>query len=147
MPWEETEPMMERIKFMLEVESGVFRFSEICQRYGVSRKTGYKWWKRFSEGGVEALRDQSRAPHHCPHRTPQEVEDKIVEMCKKHPSGAVSLRYRLERRYPQIEWPAVSTIGEILKRRGESKPRKRRARKPQGIFSTSQVETEERRGL
>lgn len=143
MPWEERGPMMERIKFMLEAESGVFHFSEICQRYGVSRKTGYKWLKRFSEGGVEALRDQSRGPHHCPHRTPKEVEDEILEMCKKHPSGGVTLRYRLERMYPQIQWPAVSTIGEILKRRGESKPRKRQGRKPQGIFSTSQVESEE----
>jgi len=142
MPWEETEPMIERIKFVLDVESGVFQFSEICQRYGVSRKTGYKWLKRFLEGGVEALRDQSRAPHHCPHKTPKEVEDKIVKMREKHKSGPVTLRYRLERLHPQIHWPAVSTIGEILKRRGQVKPRKRR-RKPQGLYSAHQVQTDE----
>jgi hypothetical protein len=33
MPWEETEPMIERIKFVLDVESGVFQFSEICETY------------------------------------------------------------------------------------------------------------------
>ena len=142
MPWEETEPMIERIRFVLDVESGVFQFSEICQRYGVSRKTGYKWLKRFLEGGVEALRDQSRAPHHCPHKTPKEVEDKIVKMREKHKSGPVTLRYRLERLHPQIHWPAVSTIGEILKRRGQVEPRKRR-RKPQGLYSAHQVQTDE----
>lgn len=141
MPWEETEPMIERIKFVLDVESGVFQFSEICQRYGVSRKTGYKWLKRFLEGGVEALRDQSRAPHYCPHKTPKEVEDKIVKMREKHKSGPVTLRYRLERLHPQIDWPAISTIGEILKRRGQVEPRKRR-RRPQGLYSAQQVQTD-----
>lgn len=143
MPWEETEPMKERIKFVLDVESGFFEFTEVCERYGVSRKTGYKWWKRYLEGGIEALRDQSRAPHHCPHKTPKEVEDKIIQLRKEHEGwGAPTLRYRLKRTHPQMQWPAVSTIGEILKRRGESKPRKR-GRKPPGVFRGSPVETEE----
>jgi transposase InsO family protein len=142
MPWEETKPMKERIKFMLDVESGVFHFREICERYGVSRKTGYKWLKRYLEGGLEALRDQSRAPHQCPHKTPKEVEEKIVKMREKHQSGPVTLGYRLERIDPQIRWPAASTIGEILKRRGQVKPRKRR-RKPQALFSRHQVQTDE----
>jgi putative transposase len=141
MAWEETEPMKERIKFMFEVESEVFHFSEICERYGVSRKTGYKWLKRYQEGGVEALWERSRAPHHCPHKTPKEVEDEIVKLRKEHEkSGPFTLRYRLERTRSEIKWPAVSTIGEILKRRGQVKSRKRR-KKPQGLFSGSQVET------
>ena len=45
------------------------RFSSAgCSRFGVSRKTGYKWLGRFDEGGRQGLRDRSRAPHQCPHR-------------------------------------------------------------------------------
>ncbi len=142
MPWEETEPMKERIKFIFEVESGMFRFNESCERYGVSRKTGYKWLKRYGEAGLEGLRERSRAPHHCPHKTPQEVEDEILQLRTRYRHwGPLTLRMRLQRDRPQLQWPAVSTIGEILKRHDLLKVRKHR-RKPQGIFSGTGVQTE-----
>jgi hypothetical protein len=143
MPWEETEPMKERIKFLFEVESGVFGFSELCERYGVSRKTGYKWLKRYEAGGVEALRERSRAPHHCPHKTDPEVENEIVEFRRKHPHwGPVTLRLSLQRDRPEVPWPAVSTFGEILKRNRLVEPRRRRRPAP-GIFSAGPVQTDE----
>ncbi len=142
MPWKETEPMKERMKFVLDVEAGIFGFGEVCERYGISPKTGYKWVKRFEAEGVEGLRDRSRAPHHCPHKTALWIEDQVVELRKQRETwGPVTLRMRLERQDPTIRWPASSTIGEILIRRELRKPRKRH-RRGQPIFARGAVESQ-----
>ena len=73
MPWLETVPMEERERFVRDHREGFYAMVELCARYGVSRKTGYKWLARFEDGGRQALRDQSRAPHHCPHRIADDV--------------------------------------------------------------------------
>ena len=58
MPWRETSAMEERIRFVKDHRSGVFEMRELCGRYGISRKTGYKWLQ-----GVGRRRDAgSRAP-------------------------------------------------------------------------------------
>ena len=134
MPWKETEPMTERMRFMMEWESGLFDWSELCVLYGVSRKTGYKWLRRWESGGADGLRDRSRAPRGCPHRTSREVEERIVGLRGRRPNwGPVTPRLRLRREEPEVSWPAASTIGGILKRRGLSQPRRRR-RKPEALF-------------
>ncbi len=51
MPWRETAPMNERLNFVIDAQRGLFPFAELCHRYGVSRKTGYKWLKRFEHEG------------------------------------------------------------------------------------------------
>ena len=139
MPWKETEPMKERIQFILEVDAGFFRFSESCQRYGVSRKTGYKWLKRWEEEGVEGLKDRPRKPHHCPHQTAGWIEDRVVKLGEEREDwGPVTLRDRLRRKEPAIRWPAASTIGEILRRRQVRQRRKRR-RRGQPVFARGSV--------
>ena len=50
---------------------------ELCQRYGVSRKTGYKWLGLYEREGPDGLHEQSRAPHHCPHRIAGKVASAI----------------------------------------------------------------------
>lgn len=141
MPWEETGPMKERVKFILEVEEGIFRFSESCQRYGVSRKTGYKWLRRWKEEGLEGLQDRSRRPHGCPHKTTPWMEDLIVELRQKHEDwGPVTLHERLQRKDPSLRWPAPSTIGQILLRREVYRPRKRRHR-GQPVFARGSLQS------
>ena len=68
MPWLETVPMEERLRFVHDAFSDRFTMSELCARYGVSRRIGYKWLERFEAEGRPGLKDRSRAPHHCPHR-------------------------------------------------------------------------------
>ena len=68
MPWLETDAVQQREQFLQDVRLGVYPVTELCARYGISRKTGYKWLARVAVGGLLALRDRSRAPHHCPHR-------------------------------------------------------------------------------
>jgi len=54
MPWKETSPMHERQRFVLDAEYAACSFAELCRRYGISRKTGYKWWARYSTHGPDA---------------------------------------------------------------------------------------------
>lgn len=62
MPWSETGPMDQRTQFVTDARRGHEEFSALCERYGVSRKTGYKWLERYASGGVAALLDRSRGP-------------------------------------------------------------------------------------
>lgn len=43
MPWLETDPVKERRRFILEAMGGLVSHTELCERHGISRRTGYKW--------------------------------------------------------------------------------------------------------
>lgn len=127
MPWLETASMDERWKFVQQWQDDVYDKSELCERYGVSRKTGYKWVARFEEEGKRGLADRSRAPHHCPHKISDEIADLLCDARRKHPRwGAGKLIGWLAPRHPRIVWPAVSTVSDLLSRRGLVKTRRRR---------------------
>ena len=121
MAWKRTDPMEERIRFVMESTGvGCFEMSELSDRYGVSRKTGYKWLQRYREGRVTGLQDRSRAPHQCPHRTPETVCEALIAARRQHPHwGARTLLAWLRRREPEGKWPAASTAQQILKQAGE----------------------------
>lgn len=69
MPWLEESTMDLRRQFVQDVQSGAAPATELCQAYGISRKTGYRWLTRFETGGVAARGDQSRRPRTSPHAT------------------------------------------------------------------------------
>ena len=117
MPWEEHSVMEERLRFVDDWTSGDWNMAELCRFHGVTRVTGYKWVGRYEAGGVEGLRDLSRAPHQHPTAVSPEVEELVIGMREKHPSwGAPKIRARLRRGHPEAPIPAESTIGAILKR-------------------------------
>lgn len=119
----------ERFRFIEEYRSEEWCMAEVCRRFGISRFTGYKWLRRYEEGGVPALEDRSRAPHDHRNQMLEEVEDAIVRARGQHPHwGAVKLCAWLKRNEPEIHWPVASTIGEILRRQGLTVPRKKRPR-------------------
>lgn len=129
MPWSETTPMKERVRFIADFEGGLFSLSELCQRYGISRKTGYKWIERFEAEGPKGLTDRSRAPHTCPHLTDSEVVGLLIDARLAHPRwGARKLIPWLAKRNRRLAWPSPSTGADILKRYGlvENRRRKRR---------------------
>jgi putative transposase len=110
----------ERIRFIEDALSDRFTMAGRCARYGVSRRIGYKWLERYEEEGRRGLRDRSRAPHHCPHRIPAELADRICALRREHPFwGARKLLRVLATRNPQVSsWPAPSTTADLLARRG-----------------------------
>ena len=127
MAWKETCAVEERFRFIEEYRSEEWQFTELCRRYGVSRKTGYKWIERYQAAGWEGLRDRSRAPARHPNEVTREVAEAVLDMRCQHPHwGPAKLRARLQREAPEIRWPAESTIGEMLKRAGLAVPQKRR---------------------
>jgi hypothetical protein len=63
MPWLETSSVNERARFIAADRRGLYTRAELCTRYGISRKTGYKWLGRFAEDGRRGLQDRSHAPH------------------------------------------------------------------------------------
>jgi transposase InsO family protein len=114
--------------FITDYRHSVFPFAELCARYGISRKTGYKWVGRFLQGGYSALGDKSRRPQTCAHRTAAAKEDVILDIRRHHPFwGAKKLLKLCRRRQPKWTWPARSTTCSILKRNGLI-PEKRRRR-------------------
>lgn len=129
MPWNQTEPMNERIKFIagyLEKEDSL---TDLCDRFGISRKTGYKWIERYEADGVDALRDHSRAPLTHPHALSEEMRERILTIRKKHPRwGPRKLIVVMKRHEPGIILPAASTVGEVLRKHGMSHPKKRTRR-------------------
>src|SRR3984893_2518262 len=119
MGWMETCGLEARMRVVRGGEAQEEVLSEVCRRFGVSRKTGYKWLERYREAGGEALVDRSRAPLHHP----QAMADEIAERClgggRAHPTwGQVKVRARLQRQAPRTSWPAVSTIGALFDREG-----------------------------
>ena len=101
--------------------------TELCARFGISRRVGYKWLARYDAEGKAGLHDRSRAPHHRPHRIDDAVAELLVTTRRKHRAwGPEKLLDYLRPRYPGIDWPAVSTAGDLLKRRGLVTPRRRR---------------------
>jgi transposase InsO family protein len=121
--------MEERVRMLAEYDSGIWSVSELCRRHGVCRDTFYEWRKRRSSGELDWFTDRSHATLHCPHRTAPQSEADIMKMRKQFPHlGPHKLLARLRSRWPSRDWPAASTIGDILKRRGAIEPRKRRRR-------------------
>ncbi len=126
MPWKETCPMEERIRFVMYYLEHEWSMSALCREFGISRKTGYKMIGRFMEGGIKGLRYLSRAPHHHPGAVSEPVEQTVLAARHRHPTwGPKKLRAWLDRQDGHIKWPAASTMGQILSRHGLTVPRRR----------------------
>lgn len=127
MPWLETNSVEQRERFLRDVHLAVYPLTELCTRYGISRKTGYKWLARLAEGGRLALGDRSRAPHRCPHRISEPIAELICAARRRHPTwGPKKLLPWLAARHPHFLRPALSTAGDLLRRKGLVKRRRRR---------------------
>ena len=118
--------MSERLAFIKACLNRSESIVEICDRFGISEKTGHKWLHRFRTD--EGLSDRSHAPHQRPHRMTPDVAAKILRLRRRQRHGAGKLHDWLVQHYPNEHWPAASTIGELLGRHGLL--RKRRRRRP-----------------
>lgn len=128
MPWRQTSPMDQRTQFIADFLRYDLSFTELCEQFNISRKSGYKWIERYAQEGPSGLTERSRRPHSCSHQTPEEIVQVIVEARQRHPSwGAKKLLAILVKRHPDWPWPARATICDILSRHElVATPRKRR---------------------
>jgi putative transposase len=129
MPWNETCAMDERVMFVGECLRGDLPMTVLCERYGISRKTGYKWLERFRSDPATGLCERSRAPRQPANGLAADVVDTIVALRRRYPYfGPRKLLAVLERQHPGRSWPAASTVGDLLRREGLSAARRRRRR-------------------
>ena len=131
MPWRESCAMDERVEFIGEWLAGLSSVVDLADRYGVSRKTAYKWIGRYRELGPAGLRERSSAPLGHGGATAPELVEAILQQKEARPSwGPLKIVAKLSQLRPEEAWPAPSTAGEILKRNGLVRPRRRRHRAP-----------------
>lgn len=131
MPWRKVDPMTERLRFITDARHRIASLTELCQHYGISRVTGYKWLDRADHAGLDQLGELSRRPHTCPHATPTALAAQLLEARRRHPRWGPRkllkvLRRRDRRRGRQAAWPARSTVAELLRQAGLVTPRRRR---------------------
>ena len=119
MPWKEELPMDQKTQFVSEYLRDSLSFTELCQRYHISRKTGYKWIIRYQ---AEVLQDwliALAARIRSPDQTPDALRRAIIEPGGGIPPGAQrNCSSFFERKEPQTGWPSRWTVCEILKREG-----------------------------
>lgn len=128
MPWKESTAMEERKRFIQEAKIGIESFTRICQRFGISRQTGYKWLKREREEGQKGLEERSRKPKKSPSQSPPEVEAEVLRIRDEHPVwGGRKIRKIMERE-GKVRVPSASTITAILRRNDKLDPEESRKR-------------------
>ena len=118
MCWKESDRVSERFEFVRLASVDGANISLLCVRFGISRKTGYKWLKRWKLEGKSGLVDRSRRPANSPNRSSASIEEAVVSLRHKAPAwGGRTLRRRLEN-LGHTDVPSASSITRILHRHG-----------------------------
>jgi transposase InsO family protein len=141
MPWRERSLVNIRQEFVLRAQTGEWTIAELCRQFDVSRKTGYKWLRRFQANGTAGLVDQSRRPRSNSLRVSAEVVTAIVRLKHKHKNwGAKKLWVVLSRSYNAPELPSMSSINRVLYSSGLVRKRRRYRQQSMGIPLRPRVE-------
>ncbi len=110
-------------RLIAEADVSSLNVSRFCRDHGIGRDAFYELRRRFEAEGEAGLVSRSRAPNRVANRTPDEVEDAIIELRKQleelgTDAGPATIHYWLERRLDPDWVPSVSTIWRVLSRRG-----------------------------
>src|SRR2546430_3423447 len=126
MPWKKSEPMEERTEFAFRAMR-TLNFRALCQQYGISTKTGYKWKERFLRKGLAGMAEESRRPKSHSEQLPEEEVCEIVRLKLAHMSwGSRKIRELYLRRHGEVA--SESTFKRVLERVGLTQKRRRRRR-------------------
>ena len=125
MPWKEVDKMTEKEKFINEMLKAEKPFKHLCNEYGISEKTGYKWKNRFYADGKAGLQEQSRATKTHSNALEEDAIIEIIKFKEAHPYwGAKKIRELYARKYPEKEVPSLSSVNRILDKCGMVKKRR-----------------------
>ena len=80
---------------------------DVATAMGISTSTVYKWWRRYRAEGFGGLVDRSSRPLASPHRTPDELEAKVIALRKQR---------RIYHRIAAEVGVSKATVGRILTR-------------------------------
>lgn len=124
MPFIRLSIMEQRKEFCLLVTQAGSNMSDLCRRYNITRRTGYKWLDRYYDQGFAGLEDQSRQPHRVPNKTIAEIEDYVIKLRKSDPDWGSKKLHKLmcndkeTGKYKHETVPCKKTINRILGRHG-----------------------------
>src|SRR5260370_8486465 len=111
--------MEEKLQFVFEHELQERTRTELCDRYEITRQTGYMWLRRYREAGAAGLLEHSRAAHRHHNQMPEEIEQQVLELRQAHMRwGPRKLKPILERDEPGRNWPAPTTPRALPPRHG-----------------------------
>jgi len=135
MPWKEENAVTLREEFVLKSLGKTMNFGQLCREYDVSRKTGYKWLDRFKNGGLPALRDQSRRPHSSPDALPEHVICELIRIKTQSPTtwGPKKILNLYERLHGANGTVSISSVKRVMDKAGFVRRRRRRASPPARI--------------
>lgn len=119
MPWPSESPILVRERFVLSALAGDESFAKLCRQFSIARSTGYKWLRRYRQGGRSGLGEQSRRPVHSPRRISARWLKALRQLRRHHPCwGPRKLRARLRVLHPRVHLPGVRTLARWLQRLG-----------------------------
>lgn len=131
MPWQKTPINTQKMRFISDWLGQEYSMSALCARYNISRPTGYNLIKRYQDEGEGAFVENSHCRHHHPNQTPDSLVAMILDTKKRHLDwGPLTIHAWLKEHKPRHRWPAVSTVGDILKKHGLVKKRYSRKHVP-----------------
>lgn len=119
MPWKVVPVSDIRLAFVHHVRSLGRPVAAACREFGISRKTGYKWLKRFAQDPTAKLLDRSRRPHRSPKQTAADLEGRILAVRDRFGWGPRKIRAHLTQTIADL--PSTRTCAAILKRCGRLK--------------------------
>ncbi len=131
MAWENFKLEEQRFKLVQSYIKKEYSMTQLCKLYGISRKTGYKWLKRFLEYEKEGLKDLSKAPHNPYVVYNKELIDIAIDYKLRYRKwGPKKILSILKDRYPNKKCPSQTRLYEIYKEHHLVTPRRIRKRVP-----------------
>lgn len=118
--WKEHTVVEQRKEFIQEYLAGkADSFKSLCQKYGISEKTGHKWKNRFFEYGYAGLCDRSRAPENSPSKLDEDTVIRLIKLRTAHPTwGPKKIAVLYQKAYPEEQVPSESSIYRVLGKAG-----------------------------
>lgn len=116
MAWERFKVEHQRLQLCMAYLKKEATMTDLCRKYGVSRKTGYKWFEIYKTKGKNGLQDMSRAPH-VPHQIyNDDLISLAIDLKLKHRTwGPKKIIAKLQSLYPLLKWPSPTRLYEIFK--------------------------------
>ena len=125
MPWREPKLMDTRTEFAQLALKKEKPFRHLCQDYGVSPKTGYKWLERYRQSGKGGMADRSRQPRSSPSQLEEAVVCRMVKLKLAHPHwGPKKIQALYDCEYGG--GPSLSSFSRVLDKVGLVEKRKSR---------------------
>jgi transposase len=116
MPWMKPDIREQREQFVLRAKTRNQSFKSLCNSFGISRQTGYRWRNRYTQlGNIRDLSELPRRPHYSPNKTQPDIESQVVQLRDRSGSGARRIALALRQQGIRL---APSTVNRILHRYG-----------------------------